>query len=114
MQSLLFVGTELLRLKNNGKFRERTSEGIGHHSLVLLQHRRSRVLSDIEGFVERETDPYCLRNRTLGDLLFVHEQRRRRRLADTAALIFKSNPNDVIASRERSVGTDTVLVLGLV
>jgi hypothetical protein len=110
----LFLLAELLRLENHGEFRQRPGEAERHLVFVLLQHWRSGVLTDIEGFIEREADPDRLRNSGLRNLLLVDQQRRRGRLADPAALVFKLNAENVVTGCQRLIGCGPEFVLGLV
>ena len=114
VQSAQFFGAELQWLENRDKFRERSGKAERHFVSILLQHRGSGVLSDIEGFIEGETDPYRLRNTTLRDLLFVDQQRRGRCFSDAATIVFELDADDMITGRDRLVGRNTELVLRLI
>jgi len=61
VQSALFVLGELRWLKNCDEFGERSGKSERHLVFVLLQHRGSGVLSDIECFIEGKANPYGLR-----------------------------------------------------
>jgi len=50
MKPAPFVVTELLRFKHDCEFRERSGEAERHFIGILLQHRCSRILSNINGF----------------------------------------------------------------
>src|SRR5262249_53516857 len=114
VQSALFLSAEPRRLENCDKSRKRSGKAKWHFVSIFLQHRGSSVLSDVEGFIERKANPYRLRNTTLRDLLFVHQQRRGSCFADAAAIVFELDADDVIADRERLIGSNTELVLRLV
>src|SRR5262249_3129989 len=114
VQSALFLSAEPRRLENCDKSRKRSGKAKRHFVSIFLQHRGSGVLSDVEGFIERKANPYRLRNTTLRDLLFVHQQRRGGCFADAAAIVFEPNADDVIAGRERLIGSNAELVLRLV
>src|SRR5262245_62149810 len=73
VQSALFLGAELQWLENCDKFPKRSGKAERHVALVLLQHRSSGVLSNIEGFIERKASRYRLGDPALRDLLFVDQ-----------------------------------------
>ena len=85
-----------------------------HFGLVRLKHRGSGVLADVKGFIERKTNPYRLRNLSLCDLFFVHQQCRGGTLANATASVLELNADDVIAGRQRLIGNDAILVLRLI
>src|SRR5262249_50045318 len=104
VQSASLVVTEFIWLENHSKFRERSGKGERHLALILLQHRGSRILSHVEGFIEREANPYRPRDTALRDLLFIDQQRCGRSLADAAAVIIKFDSDDMIAGGGREGG----------
>src|SRR5262249_10195354 len=114
VQSASLVVAELVWLENHGKFRERAGEREWHLGLVLLQHWSSRVLSHVEGFIEREANPDGPWDTTLRDLLFIDQQRCGCSLADAAAVIVEFDPDDMIARGERLIGGNAELVIRLV
>src|SRR6516164_4407393 len=114
VQSASLVVTELVWLQNHSKFRERAGKRDRHFTLILLQNRSSRILSHIEGFIEREANPYRPRDTTLRDLLFIHQQGCGRSLSDTATVIVEFDTDDMIAGCERLIGGNFELVIWLV
>jgi hypothetical protein len=114
VQLPLFFRTELRRLKNDDESRERSSKAERHFVGVLLQHRSSRILSNVKRFIEREANRHCPWNSPLRGLFFVYQQRSSSALADAAAIVFEFNADDVFACRERLIGGNSELVLWLV
>src|SRR5262249_48801525 len=107
------VGGELVWLQNHREFLEVAAKWERHFALILLQNRGAGVLPDVEGFIEREANPYGPRDTTLRDLLFIHQQSCGRSLADAAAVIVEFDSDDMIAGRKRLVGGNTQLVTRL-
>src|SRR5215472_5236675 len=114
VQSASLVVAELVWLQNHSKFRERAAKWERHFALILLQNRSSCILSDVEGFIEREANSYRPRDTTLRDLLFIHQQGCGRSLSDTATVIVKFDADDMIAGCERLIGGNAELVIRLV
>jgi hypothetical protein len=100
VQSALLLVAQFLWFENDGQFRESAGKRKWHFYLVLFQNRGSRILSHVEGFIERKANSYRLWDMALRDLLFVHQQRSGRGLADTAATVLEFNANDMIARRK--------------
>src|SRR5215831_7998395 len=111
VKSASLVVAQFVWLENHSKFRERSRKGERHLGLVLLQHWSAGVLSHVEGFIEREANPYRPRDTTLRDLLFVDKQRCGRSLADAAAVIVEFYSDDMIARGERLIGGNAKLVI---
>ena len=93
VESTLFVGAQFQRLEHHGKPLERTIEPEWHSVRVLLEHRCSGVLSDVEGFVERKADPNRLRNAAFTNRLLVDQQCCGSGFADASGYVQMPNVN---------------------
>jgi hypothetical protein len=89
VQPLEFISTQFHRLEDDDQSLEGSGEAEGHFIFVFLQYWSSGVLSDVECFIEREARRYGARDAALCDLPFIHQQRRSRGLANTAAVILE-------------------------
>src|SRR5262249_9100981 len=113
-QRLPFLRRQFLRFEDHDELLERAREGKRHLVDVVLDHVRSGVCADIERLVEREADSDRLGNLPFRDLLAVNEQGSGCALADAAAVVLEGETHDVLARRDRLVGGDAELVIGLV
>ncbi len=73
-QSFPFLLCQLVRFENYDEFFECAGESEWHLVVIVLYHRRSRVFTDIECLVERDTGRYCPGDTALGNLLSIHKQ----------------------------------------
>src|SRR6516164_7065710 len=100
--------------EHHDELRQSTRKLVGHLVLVLLQHRRACVLSDVEGLVEREPHRDRPVDLYLADILLVDQQHSSGRLADPAAGIVELDADDMIAGRKRLIRGNAIFMLWLI
>src|SRR5262249_37153072 len=105
-EPLPLLRRQVLRFEDDDKLLERARERKWHFVHVVLHHRSSRVLADIESFIERETNWYRLRDFPLRDRRSVHEQSAGRAFTNAAPIVFESKAHHMVARRDRLVGSD--------
>ncbi len=77
--------------------------------VVILAYGRAGVFSDIEGFIDRETNWNCSVDPPLRDLFAVDTNRAGPTSAEAAAIVFKVEDNRVLTGRYRILSRDLVV-----
>jgi len=77
-----------------------------HFAVIVLDHWRSCICTDIEGFIKLEAATNSPLDMRLRYLFAIYRQCASAALADAPTVIFKVKPDDVFSGRQSFIGGD--------